>query len=297
MRGPELEVIVSSLDDAIEAERGGATRLEIVRDLNRGGLTPPLGLVSDILATVRIPLRVMLRERDDYVISGSRERDDLCRTGGELSALGIEGLVLGFVRGLSDRPGFLREPCFSLPPNGLSAPKERPPERSGVFGVPASGCDPGPPPRGLCAVGWGGGSGGAKPPGLIDLDTTKEVLASAPGLRATFHHAFDDLGDPIEALAPLKTCGCIDHVLTRGGARTVEGRAAWLRTVARAAWPEITIILGGGVDASVIRGLRRETSVGAFHVGRAARVPESATGRVSATKVRALRELLESEIL
>jgi hypothetical protein len=40
------------------------------------------------------------------------------------------------------------------------------PERSGAFGVPASDGDPGPPPRGLCAVGWGGGSGGAKPPGL-----------------------------------------------------------------------------------------------------------------------------------
>jgi copper homeostasis protein len=286
MRTPQLEVIVTSLDDATEAERGGATRLEVVRDLSRGGLTPPLGLVRDILATVRIPIRVMLRERDDYAISGPRERDDLCRTGGELSALDIEGLVLGFVRGSSDRPGLvplcgaLREPCFSLPHNGLSAPKARPPERSGVFGVPASDGD--------------GGSGGAKPPGLVDLETTLEVLAAAPGLQATFHHAFDDLGDPIEALAALKTCGRIDHVLTRG--RDVEGRAAWLRTVAHAAWPEISVMVGGGVDASVIRRLRREASVAAFHIGRAARVPESAVGSVSATKVRALRELLESEI-
>ncbi len=230
VRAPVLEVIVSSLH-AIEAERGGAARLEVVRDLDRGGLTPPLGLVHDIVATVRIPIRVMVRESDDYAVSGPRERDDLCRTGGELSALGIEGLVLGFVRGSS-----------------------------------------------------------------VDLDTTMEVLAAAPGLWATFHHAFDDLGDLIEALAALKTCGRIDHVLTRGREGTVEGRAAWLRTVARAAWPEISIILGGGVDASVIRALRRETSLGAFHVGRAARVPESATGCVSATKVRALRDLLETEI-
>ncbi len=39
---------------------------------------------------------------------------------------------------------------------------------SGAYGVPASDGDPGPPPRGLCAVGWGGGAGGAKPPGLED---------------------------------------------------------------------------------------------------------------------------------
>jgi copper homeostasis protein len=231
VRAPVLEVIVTSLDDAIEAERGGATRLEVVRDLDRGGLTPSLGLVHDIVAAVRIPIRVMVRESDDYAVSGPRERDDLCRTGAELSTLGIEGLVLGFVQGLS-----------------------------------------------------------------ADLDTTMEVLAAAPGLRATFHHAFDDLGDPIEALAALKTCGPIDHVLTRGGERTVEDRAAWLRTVAHAAWPEISVIVGGGVDASVIRALRRNACVGAFHVGRAARVPASAIGCVSATKVRALRELLETEI-
>lgn len=231
MTAPVLEVIVTSLDDAIEAERGGATRLEVVRDLDRGGLTPPLGLVHEILTSVRIPIRVMVRESNDYGISGPRERDDLCRIGGEFSGLGIDGLVLGFIRGRS-----------------------------------------------------------------ADLDTTIEVLAAAPGTRATFHHAFDDLGDPIEAVAALKTCGRIDHVLTRGGDGTLESRTAWLRTAAHAAWPEISIILGGGVDASVIRALRRETSIGAFHVGRAARVPESAVGRVSATKVRALRELLESEI-
>jgi copper homeostasis protein len=109
MRTAQLEVIVTSLDDAMEAERGGATRLEVVRDLNRGGLTPPLGLVRGILAAVRIPIRVMLRERDDYAISGPRERDDLCRIGSKLSALDIEGLVLGFVREQSDRPGFLQK--------------------------------------------------------------------------------------------------------------------------------------------------------------------------------------------
>jgi copper homeostasis protein len=226
-----LEVIVTSLDDAIEAEAGGATRLELVRALDRGGLTPPLSLVGDVVAAVRIPVRVMVREREGYGISGPEELEQLCRAAREFYALDIDGLVLGFVRGRS-----------------------------------------------------------------ADLETTMEVLATAPGVPATFHHAFDDLADPIEALAALKTCGRIDHVLTRGGEGTVEARAAWLRTVARAAWPEISVMVGGGVGASVIRVLRREASVGAFHVGRAARVPASAAGCVSAAKVRALRELLETEI-
>ena len=37
-----LEVIATSLDDALAAEDGGAGRLEIVHDLERGGLTPPV---------------------------------------------------------------------------------------------------------------------------------------------------------------------------------------------------------------------------------------------------------------
>lgn len=40
-----LEVIVCSVTDALEAERGGADRTEVVRDLDRGGLTPYLDLV------------------------------------------------------------------------------------------------------------------------------------------------------------------------------------------------------------------------------------------------------------
>jgi copper homeostasis protein len=40
-----IEVIACSVADAIEAERGGAGRLEIVTDFSRGGLTPPVELV------------------------------------------------------------------------------------------------------------------------------------------------------------------------------------------------------------------------------------------------------------
>jgi hypothetical protein len=54
-------------------------------------------------------------------------------------------------------------------------------------------------------------------------------------------------------------------------------------------------MIGGGVDAAIVRALRREPAIGAFHVGRAARAPASAAGRVSAAKVRALCELLQSE--
>jgi hypothetical protein len=59
-----LEVIATSVADAVAAEQGGADRLELVVDLSRGGMTPPAALVDEILGRVRIPIRVMVRETD-----------------------------------------------------------------------------------------------------------------------------------------------------------------------------------------------------------------------------------------
>jgi copper homeostasis protein len=92
-----LEVIVASLQDAREAEAGGADRLEIVRDLEVGGLTPPLALVQEIVGNVATPARVMVRETANFTVSGKPEMDRLLRTMGELARLPIDGVVLGFL--------------------------------------------------------------------------------------------------------------------------------------------------------------------------------------------------------
>ncbi|MGH9903326.1 MAG: copper homeostasis protein CutC, partial [Pyrinomonadaceae bacterium] len=94
-----LEVIACSVADAVEAERGGAGRLEIIRSFERGGLTPPFELVRDILAAVRIPVRVMLRESESYAAADEAETERLCAAARKLAALRVDGLVLGFLRG------------------------------------------------------------------------------------------------------------------------------------------------------------------------------------------------------
>lgn len=94
-----LEVIATSLDDALEAERGGADRLELLRDLDLEGLTPPLELVREVLGAVSIPVRVMLRETADYELHGAEEAASLRDSASCFAQLPIDGLVLGFVRG------------------------------------------------------------------------------------------------------------------------------------------------------------------------------------------------------
>ena len=92
-----LEVIVQSVSDAREAARGGADRLEVVRNLEAGGLTPPHDLVRDIAAEVSLPLRVMVRENDGYATHPG-ERTALADAAAAFADLGVDGIVIGFAR-------------------------------------------------------------------------------------------------------------------------------------------------------------------------------------------------------
>ncbi len=96
---PALEVIACSAADAVAAERGGASRLEVVRALETGGLTPPISLVKDIKGAVSIPVRVMLRENEEFEIGDREELTRLCDSARELARLDIDGIVLGFLQG------------------------------------------------------------------------------------------------------------------------------------------------------------------------------------------------------
>jgi copper homeostasis protein len=93
-----LEVIVCSVDDALAAAEGGAGRLEIVRDLQLGGLTPDLATVRDIVSAVRIPVRAMVRETQVFEVTDAAQVERLFDAAAAFADAGVEGLVLGFLR-------------------------------------------------------------------------------------------------------------------------------------------------------------------------------------------------------
>jgi copper homeostasis protein len=93
-----LEVIVQSVADACEAYAGGADRLEVVRAIREGGLTPPLTLVRAIASEVPLPLRLMVRENSGYD-TNDHELSLMRKTAAEFEAIGVDGLVVGFARG------------------------------------------------------------------------------------------------------------------------------------------------------------------------------------------------------
>lgn len=98
MKALLLEVIVQSADDARAAEAGGADRLEVVREIERDGLTPDVEVVRRIRAATRLPLRVMVRETNTFTVSGPAEMQALQRAIAAFAALGVDGAVLGFAR-------------------------------------------------------------------------------------------------------------------------------------------------------------------------------------------------------
>lgn len=223
-----LEVIACSPADALAAERGGATRLEIIRDPASGGFTPSVERVEEILNVVRIPARVILREKEDYEIGETAELDQLCSRAEEMARLPLDGLVLGFTH--RDR---------------------------------------------------------------VDLHSTTAILACAAGLRATFHHAFEAVPHPWEAISELKTVSQIDRILTHGGDGDWGERIRRLDLYRERAHPEIQILAGGGLDLERVNSIRERTQVREFHLGRAVRPRENPFGNVSELKVREFAALLQ----
>ncbi|HUE82650.1 MAG TPA: copper homeostasis protein CutC [Pyrinomonadaceae bacterium] len=217
-----LEVIAESVADALEAERGGAHRLELVRDLGVGGLTPSLEVVRNIVGSVSLPVRVMLRERIDYDGGDDSDRRRLCALAAQVSELPVDGLVLGFLSG-----------------------------------------------------------------GRVDLEFTARLLRCAPNLKATFHHAFEEV-EPFEAIQKLKTLKQVDRILTSGGRGEWPLKIEKLVRYQRAAGPEIRILVGGGLDIERIKLLLQKTDLQEFHVGRSVREPATAEGNVLAETVRTL---------
>jgi copper homeostasis protein len=128
----------------------------------------------------------------------------------------------------------------------------------------------------------------------IDEELLEAILGCAPNLRVTFHRAFEELRDPLAAIARLKRYPRVDCILTSGGAADWPRKLELLRQCQAAAGPEISILVGGGVDFQAMQLLRRATGIGAFHLGRAVRVPPELNGRVEAEEVRRFAQLLES---
>ncbi len=92
-----LEVIVSSVDDVRAAWEGGADRAEVVSRLDEDGLTPSRDVVEAMLAAAPLPLRVMVRPSNVFIVSDPAEREAIVDDARQWAGLPLHGVVTGYV--------------------------------------------------------------------------------------------------------------------------------------------------------------------------------------------------------
>jgi len=92
-----VEAAVESLDDALAAVDGGADRLELCGNMKLGGITPERELIAGVLASVNVPVLVMIRPRGGSFLYSARELDRMKRDTEAAMKLGASGVVLGIL--------------------------------------------------------------------------------------------------------------------------------------------------------------------------------------------------------
>ena len=93
-----LEVCVDSVESAVSAARGGATRLELCANLVIGGTSPDEDLFLMVREAVNIPVRVLLRPRFGDFLYTDAEFELLRRQVRRFAARGADGVVIGILR-------------------------------------------------------------------------------------------------------------------------------------------------------------------------------------------------------
>ena len=94
-RGIVVEACVDAIDAALEAEQGGAARIELCGELMQGGVTPSAGLIAAVWERIDIPLFVLVRPRTGDFLYTDDELDVMRRDIEQAKSLGAEGIALG----------------------------------------------------------------------------------------------------------------------------------------------------------------------------------------------------------
>lgn len=107
--------------------------------------------------------------------------------------------------------------------------------------------------------------GTMKPDGTLNVEQMKELIEEAKGMSVTLHRAFDMCKNPFMALEEARKLG-INTILTSGQKNTCIDGVELLKELVEKAQGETEILVGGGVDASVLPVLAEKTKAKAYHM-------------------------------
>lgn len=98
----------------------------------------------------------------------------------------------------------------------------------------------------------------------IDIERTRELVELSNGLKITFHMAFDEIDDKMEALEQLISMG-INRVLTKGSKTCAEDGKNVLKELVEKSSERITILVGGGVTYKNYKELAKDIKCVEMH--------------------------------
>ena len=90
-----LECCCTSVFEAIEAEAGGASRIELCADLSCGGITPDRNTLEETLSKVNIPVNVLVRPREGDFVYSEVEIQRIADGIAMCKSLGVNAVVIG----------------------------------------------------------------------------------------------------------------------------------------------------------------------------------------------------------
>ena len=196
-----LECCVDSVESAIEAQKGGANRVELCSALVIGGLSPSVAMFQKVKEAIDIKVHVLLRPRFGDFCYTDYEHEILKEEVKMFRELGADGVVIGTL----------------------------------------------------------------KPDGTLNMEQMKELVEEAGEMSITLHRAFDMCVNPVKTLEDAKELG-IHTILTSGQKNNCIDGTDLLAKLVEQSNQEIDIMIGGGVDASVIKELYDKTGATSYHM-------------------------------
>ena len=98
MRNIVKEACVERLDEAILAEKNGANRIELCSRLDLDGLTPHRNMIKDVINSVKIPVKVMIRPRGGNFVYHDQELDVMKDDILYCKRVNVSGIVFGVLK-------------------------------------------------------------------------------------------------------------------------------------------------------------------------------------------------------
>lgn len=131
----------------------------------------------------------------------------------------------------------------------------------------------------------------------VDIERTRALVELAQPLPVTFHRAFDETQDLLEALGEVIATGAA-RVLTSGGKPSAEQGAAEIAGLVEGGRGKIGVVCGGGINSANLERVVERTNAREFHTGLSSVLPYPQSNHEAfEAEVRKLGDLLRKPAL